>query len=115
MANRIPDSSRDQVKQRERWRCARCHTPCPNGEWHHRRSRLVRDRHRHCPCNGVLLCGTCHRWVHAHPVEARATGFIVSKFTSEPATVPIQNPLGVRWQDCEGGTRYDSDNREASD
>lgn len=67
--------------------CVRC-----NGrgyEWHHRRSRRVRADHRHCSCNGLLLCRTCHTWAHRNPDEARVTGFIVSQWVDEPFMVPV--------------------------
>lgn len=90
-ATPIPAASRDKVKERDRGRCARCAIPTP-GEWHHRRSRSVRDDLTHSPANGVLLCGLCHLWVHAHPFEARGTGFIVSRF-SDPVQEPVQHAL----------------------
>jgi len=105
MGNQIPERARIIVKQRAHWRCERCGVPNPSGEVHHRRSRLVRDLHQHCPCCLVFLCGTCHRWVHAHPFEAKRFGFIVSKFTAEPATVPTLRELfGETFYDCNGGT-----------
>lgn len=82
----IPDESRRLVEGRERMRCGRCHGP--GREWHHRRSRRVRAAHRHCACNGVLLCGTCHRWAHANPEDARATGFVIQQWEDEPLHVP---------------------------
>ena len=98
----IPNVSRALVRIRERHRCARCAMPAPHGEWHHRRSRSVRDVHEHCACNGIWLCSTCHRWVHAHPFEARGKGFIVSRFTNEPGTVPVDTPWGLRRHTCDG-------------
>ena len=106
MSTSIPDTARTAVKVRDHFRCARCLAPAPNGHWHHRRSRSVIDRHQHCACNGVWLCGLCHLWVHENPVKARATGFIVSKFETEPFRIPIENPLGVRFQDCSGKATY---------
>lgn len=90
------------MKVRDHHRCMRCLVPAPTGQWHHRRSRSVRDQHQHCPCNGVWLCPTCHRWVHDHPVQARETGFIVSKFVTEPGSIPIVTNIGERWTDCQG-------------
>lgn len=37
------------------------------------------DRHQHAPCNGVTVCKTCHAWIHSHPFEARAQGWIVAR------------------------------------
>lgn len=103
----IPTLSRTIVKDRENVRCCRCGTPSPLGEWHHRRSRRVVDVHQHCPCNGVWLCRTCHVWVHANPMHARRTGFIVSMHNSEPENVPVFTPWGTRFHDCHGNTEYE--------
>jgi 5-methylcytosine-specific restriction protein A len=81
-ATPIPERSRNLVIARDRSRCVRCAAPCLPGEWHHRRSRSVRDSITHSPANGILLCHTCHVWVHAHPFEARASGYIVSRYAN---------------------------------
>lgn len=72
-----------------------------NGHWHHRRSRSVVDEHQHCPCNGVWLCSTCHSWAHAHPFEARTTGFIVSRH-AQPSEHEVQTFLGTLHLKCDG-------------
>lgn len=83
--------------------CARC---LGNGyEWHHRRSRRVREAHRHCACNGLLLCRTCHSWVHANPDEAQAVGSIVSQWVDEPFMVPFRTHTGWWQLRCDGGYR----------
>ena len=106
MSNPIPTTKRLKVKVRERHRCLRCGGR--GAEWHHRRSRSVRDEHQHCTCNGVWLCNTCHAWAHKHPFEARAVGLIVSRH-SLPFQVPVTCVRrGVILLDCEGETReYD--------
>lgn len=71
----IPQESRDIVGNRD-VRCARDGVALGT-DWHHRRRRNVRDGHEHCPCNGVMLCRTCHSWVHAHPAAALAAGWMV--------------------------------------
>jgi 5-methylcytosine-specific restriction protein A len=91
-ATPIPSAARSKVKERDRNRCARCGMPTATGEWHHRRSRSVRDDLTHSPANGVNLCKTCHGWVHANPFEARGTGFIVSRY-SDPSEEPIEHAL----------------------
>lgn len=96
----IPDESRRLVENREGLRCGRCHGP--GSEWHHRRSRRVRASHRHCACNGVLLCRTCHRWAHANPAAARGTGFIVEQWEDEPMQVPQQRSDGWWVLRCDG-------------
>lgn len=106
MASPIPERSRIIVRRRERDLCIRC--AGKGAQWHHRRSRSVVDEHQHCPCNGVLLCPTCHAWVHAHPFEARGLGLIVSRHTAVPGEVPVvsyfYNP-GLLLQ-CEGGFNF---------
>lgn len=104
-ATPIPARSREVVKSRERFRCARCQVPAPTGHWHHRRLRSVRDAHTHCACVGVWLCATCHAWAHAHPSDAREAGYLMSRFVNEPWTVPFKTPLGWRLPDCQGGWR----------
>jgi hypothetical protein len=86
----IPTKQREAVKSRDRNQCARC--AGRGTQWHHRRSRSVRDQHTHCTCNGIWLCRTCHEWVHAHPFEARAKGWIVSRH-SIPAEMQMEHGL----------------------
>lgn len=66
----------------------------------------MRDEHTHCPCNGVLLCNSCHGWAHAHPLEARGQGFIISRHTANPGGVVIRSYFGLLTLDCEGGYSY---------
>lgn len=63
----------------------------------------MRDKHQHCPCTGVWLCPTCHAWAHAHPEQARDTGFILSKFIDSPGEHPFRTPVGWKLPDCTGG------------
>lgn len=96
----IPAESRATVFEREHGLCARCFMH--GSEWHHRRSRRVRGMHRHCACNGVLLCRHCHRWSHANPSEAGAQGWIVSSYEASPASVPQRRPDGWWITLCDG-------------
>lgn len=89
----IPEGSRRDVDVRQGGKCARCGVR--GSDWHHRRRRNVRDGHEHCPCNGVLLCRVDHQWVHNHPAEAKAAGFIIPT-TDLPASVPVRTVWG--WQ-----------------
>lgn len=100
MPNPIPLESHVLVRRRDLDQCVRCGGR--GGQWHHRRRRNVSDEHQHCTCNGILLCGTCHRWVHAHPFEAKAGGFIVSAHQKEPGIVPVQATVGAILLDCQG-------------
>jgi hypothetical protein len=100
-ATPIPAESREIVFTREHGLCGRC--AMPGTEWHHRRSRRVRDAHQHCPCVGILLCNTCHRWAHAHPYEAMERGLIVSIYEKRPASVPSRRADGWWLTLCSGG------------
>lgn len=103
MASGIPSASRLQVKVRDMSQCVRCGTPTHVGQWHHRRSRSVRDEITHSPCNGIYLCATCHAWVHAHPFEARANGWIVSRY-ADPREQPVfHSQFGMVLLDEAGG------------
>lgn len=75
--------------QREGGRCLCCGGA--GYEAHHRRGRRVKDAHTHCLCNLVLLCGTCHRWAHEHPVQAKAQGFVVARHMDEPEEVLVRS------------------------
>ena len=66
----------------------------------------MRDGHTHCPCNGVLLCNTCHVWAHSHPVMARGQGYIVSRHCSNPGGVVVKAWFGLIVLDCEGDYSY---------
>lgn len=85
----------------------RCRVQVFGTAWHHRRSRSVRDDHQHCPCNGITLCATCHAWVHAHPLDARRGGWIVSRAEPTPWKVPCKAEAD-HWMnlDCFGGARH---------
>lgn len=102
MPSHIPALSRRLVKTRDKGRCVRCGCPTREGEWHHRRSRRVSGKHRHCACNGVWLCHTCHVAVHQNPEDARLYGFIVSQFVKDPGTIPVLTWYGVVTMDCQG-------------
>lgn len=105
-SKRIPTWSRTTVKKRDKERCFRCGCPTLVGQWHHRRSRGVRGPHRHCPCNGVWLCPTCHRQVHDNPEQARLEGLIVSRSETDPGSVPALSWYGVLTLDCKGGIEH---------
>lgn len=63
-------------------------------EAHHRRAKAsggsTARSHTQCACNGVMLCRSCHSWVHLNPREARPLGLIVLQSVSQPATVPFR-------------------------
>ena len=101
----IPSLNRVRVRVRDMHTCVRCFVPTHDGQWHHRRTRSVRDVHRHCTCVGIYLCVTDHAWVHAHPLEARRLGLIVSRHERNPWTIPFKRGDGA-WvlPDCRGGS-----------
>lgn len=78
---------------RDEHRCVRCGKPLtagwPGYSCHHRQSKSVGPDTLD---NRIMLCGSgtnpaCHAYVHAHPAEARANGWIVSKYAPDPAAV----------------------------
>ena len=76
----------------------------------------MRDDHTHCPCNGINLCGSgttgCHGWVHSHPFEARAMGWIVSRYAVPHETPVYAAQHGWVLLGCGGDTSPASDPRE---
>lgn len=66
----------------------------------------MRDALTHGPSNGILLCKTCHDWVHAHPLEARRFGWIVSRSTGDPGIVPVKAHFGWVLLDVTGSFDY---------
>jgi hypothetical protein len=94
-SNKVSPTFRALVRDRSRGRCFRCNGP--GVDWHHRRSRRVVLPHRHCPCNGLWLCRTCHDEAHAEPERARVNGVIVSQWMDEPSMVPVMDAHGW-WQ-----------------
>lgn len=108
MSKSIPGVSRALVRGRDRHHCIRC--GMRGVDWHHRRTRSVRDEHTHCPCNGITLCGPgnnhgCHGWAHSNPAEAAEIGLIVSRHSLVlPREVPVQHiEHGLVLLNCDGG------------
>ena len=48
------------------------------------------------PGNLVSLCRSCHSWVHQHPREGYATGFLVHSWDI-PGDVPLRAGSHVKW------------------
>ena len=92
--------------------CVRC-----GGSWHwagmsihHRRPRSHRFPGLNQPSNLIVLCGSgtvgCHAWVHQHPLEAYANGWLVhgTKDETDPLKVPVLTKQhGLVLLDDEGG------------
>ena len=89
------------VEGRESNRCIVCARYLRAGNWpgmshHHRkrRSQTYGDPERHSPSNVIDVCGTdnstgCHGWIHQHPEQARALGYLLKSYDPEPSTVPV--------------------------
>lgn len=105
----IPQESRRIVEWRDSRLCVRCGHK--GGDWHHRRTRLVRDPHQHCACNGILLCRTCHAYVHRYPTIAKALGLIVSSHCEVPGMVPVKYDQGWFILNCSGEGQWVAESR----
>ena len=70
--------------------CARCGAKAeePHEPLTRARGGSILDRK-----NVVLLCHLCHRWVHAHPAQAKAEGFLQSRQTNLAAPGAPAEPL----------------------
>lgn len=87
--NPIPTAVRVAVDARDERRCLRCGSA--SREQHHRQRRREGG---HALANVVSTCGACHRWIHAHPTEAREAGYIVSVYAEDPSRVPLLTYYG---------------------
>lgn len=79
--------SSEQIKERDGWKCARCGRGS-DLDVHHRLARSGGTDESFA--NLVSLCRGCHRWLHHHPVQARAEGWIV-RAQDDPAAVPVKH------------------------
>lgn len=89
--------TRETVKNRDLGRCVRCGRAIGDGprSIHHRKRRSqggTNDAE-----NLILLDGTgttgCHGWVHAHPAEARAAGWLLLE-SQDPAAERVMVATG---------------------
>lgn len=99
--SQIPASARKKVHERSNGQCSRC--GMAGSQIHHRQRRREGG---HAVSNLVLLCGTCHRDVHADPVEAASKGYIISVFVSDTTQIRIKTFAGWALFDDEGGFEY---------
>lgn len=99
--NLIPTRARAVVRERDGGHCLRC--GAGGGiEVHHRRRRGVGEDPHQYP-NLISLCAVCHPWVHAHPEDARAGGFIVSMHVDDVAGVRVTSFMGCLMLATDGG------------
>jgi 5-methylcytosine-specific restriction endonuclease McrA len=83
---------RAMVEGRDLGWCVRCGLAVGSGPQsvHHRIRRSQGGSHQ--PENLILLCGSgttgCHGWVHAHPADARDSGWLL-KSHEDPLAVPV--------------------------
>lgn len=78
----FPPEVCEAIDARARRRCERCGTSRPPFHRHHRLPRRMgssADPRVNSAENGLLLCVPCHDWVHAHPVAARAGGWLLQQ------------------------------------
>lgn len=100
---------REAVRERDKW-CQRC-GKASDLSIHHRQGR--RGAHPHRLSNLVLLCGDgmrgCHGWVHAHPTDAYAAGFMVPRVGhAGTECVPLIDLQGRKWGLLDDGTVQES-------
>lgn len=102
-------AANEVLMRRCRGRCERCGQELRGVERHHRqRRRDGGDR----LANIVVLCREDHRSIHAHPVEARMHGFIVS-FAADPEEWPVKVADRWVWLRDDGGSEPLSDDAVA--
>jgi hypothetical protein len=112
VALRAPDAGRERpvgqgwseetrrlVSARSGGRCELGSCPELATDLHHRQRRR---EGRHGPSNALHLCRVHHSWVHGHPGQARAAGWIVSAF-GDPAGVPVVVRGRLVWLSEDGG------------
>jgi transcription elongation factor Elf1 len=64
------------VRERDGSICQRCGEYQKHIHTHHIAPRSQRPDLKQVVDNGVCLCGSCHQWVHHHPIEAEKLGFL---------------------------------------
>jgi 5-methylcytosine-specific restriction endonuclease McrA len=64
-------------------KCLRCSATSAVLHAHHVKSRARYPELKYDPSNGILLCNSCHTWVHNHPKEAHLGGWYYLKKYAE--------------------------------
>lgn len=101
MTGPIPTKARQEVGVRDNSQCRRC--GMRGHEIHHRKRRREGG---HGLENLVLLCRPCHAWAHANPTLAMERGYIVSVFSEDVASVPLQTFAGPMLFHPDGAVTY---------
>lgn len=83
------------------WRCGGV-----GSDYAHRRPRGVRDEHTACFCNAAWLCRVDHAWCHKNPIAARDDGWVLSRYETEPWTVPVATIFGKVLLSCDGSVKH---------
>src|ERR1700744_1792352 len=90
------DAAKRLVVARDNGKCLRCFGEAT--DVHHRRPRQMGGTSdegiRVGLANLLSLCRPCHDWVHSHPIDSYATGFLL-KSTQDPVLTAVQvRPTG---------------------
>ncbi len=104
--------TRNIIAARDMEGCVRCGKYCidqPASIHHRKRRSQCSKNERDGYANLVLLCGTgttgCHGWVHAHPADAQAMGYLLHAW-EDPLARPVFT-FRQQWEqpDADGGWR----------
>jgi 5-methylcytosine-specific restriction endonuclease McrA len=101
----IPTKAREVVRIRQNGQCARCGNTYT--QLHHRQRRREGG---HAVENLVGLCGTDHKWVHAHPRQAQEQGYIIPVSETCITSVPLRSFMGWVNFTTDGGLAFVDDN-----
>lgn len=89
-ADRRWSTTKRMVDSRENGTCLKCSQP--GTDVHHRIVRGMGGTKNEAVAYGlanlILLCRSCHNWVHGHPTESYKLGFLVHSW-DDPEEVPV--------------------------
>lgn len=97
------DDATMQLWARCRDACEWCARPLAGQMVRHHRMRRQAGGDR--LANLTALHDPCHRYVHAHPLEAKDRGFIVPPQAGDPAKIRLTLTDGTAWWLTDGGLR----------
>lgn len=95
-------ATRSICARRDMQCCVRCGKPLYGSmaSLHHRRMRSHGWSGLHEASNLIWLCGSgtqgCHGYVHMHPAEAYAHGYLVHSY-DDPHKIPVEH---AKWGEC---------------